>query len=263
MPIFSIIVVSLNAANLIEETIKSILSQDFSDYEIIVKDGESKDGTVEKVPQSDKIKVFVKKDISVYDAMNQAIEEASGKYLCFMNCGDSFADSSVLKKVREFITSKDEEEALYYGNYITQGHFVQSPALSTAASLFRNPLCHQTMFFPSSLFKNYGMYDTKYKILADYERTLCAFFNNIPFYNTGITVAKYQGGGLSTWVSNKERYKNESREIKRKYFSEKQIRKFKMNRILTLHRLRVWLVSDKAPKCLQKAYHKIANKVKS
>lgn len=263
MPFFSIIVVSLNAENLIEETINSILSQNFSDYEIIVKDGESKDGTVEKVPQNDKIKVIAKSDHSVYDGMNQGIEAATGKYICFMNCGDSFADSTVLKKVWEFIKSKDEKEAMYYGNYITQGHFVQSPAVSTAASLFRNPLCHQTMFFPSSLFKEHGMYDTKYKILADYERTLCAFSHKIDFYNTGITVAKYQGGGLSTWESNKRTYQNEAREIKGKYFSKKQIRKFKMYRTLTFHRLRVWLASNKAPKCLQNVYHKIANKVKA
>lgn len=263
MPFFSIIVVSLNAANFIEETIKSILAQDFTDYEIIVKDGESRDGTVEKVPPNDKIKVFVKKDSSVYDGMNQGIDAATGKYLCFMNCGDSFADSTVLKKVHDFIKSKDEKDAMYYGNYVTQGYFVQSPVVSTAASLFRNPLCHQTIFFPSSLFKDYGMYDIKYKILADYERTLCAFFNKIDFYNTGITVAQYQGGGLSTWKSNIETYKKEAREIKDKYFSKKQIRKFKMYRILTLHRFRVWLVSDKAPKFFQNAYHKIANKVKS
>ena len=93
-PFFSIVVVSLNAETTIAKTINSVLKQTCEDYEIIVKDGLSKDNTIKNIPQSEKIKVYEKADKSIYDAMNQGIEYANGKFICFLNCGDYFADDT-------------------------------------------------------------------------------------------------------------------------------------------------------------------------
>ena len=78
---FSIITVSLNAETLIERTLSSILKQSFSDYEIIIKDGMSIDQTIQYIPDDTRIKVYVKPDNGIYDAMNQAIDKSSGDYL--------------------------------------------------------------------------------------------------------------------------------------------------------------------------------------
>ena len=89
-PLFSIIVVSLNAGEELLHTIDSILKQTEQGYEIIVKDGFSSDGSIEQLPSDDRIRLFQQKDKSIYDAMNQAVQYASGEYYLFMNCGDYF-----------------------------------------------------------------------------------------------------------------------------------------------------------------------------
>ena len=83
-PFFSIIVVSFNAGQTISNTINSILSQTFHDYEIVVKDGLSKDDTLKCIPKSEKIRVYSQDDCGIYDAMNQAIDLSTGKYVCFL-----------------------------------------------------------------------------------------------------------------------------------------------------------------------------------
>ena len=95
-PVFSVVVVSLNAEKLIRSTLDSVLSQTFEDYEVIVKDGLSTDGTVNQIPSDDRIRVFVQKDTGIYDAMNQATSFTRGKYVLYLNCGDVFASSNVI-----------------------------------------------------------------------------------------------------------------------------------------------------------------------
>lgn len=86
----TIITVVYNGVDLIEDTIKSILSNETNHFEYIVVDGGSTDGTVEVINKyADKISIFVsEKDKGIYDAMNKGISLSSGKFICFMNCGD-------------------------------------------------------------------------------------------------------------------------------------------------------------------------------
>lgn len=77
---FSIITVCLNAGNDLLETVESTLKQSYDEFEIIVKDGFSKDGSIEKLPQNKKVCVYQERDKNVYDAMNQAIAYATGDY---------------------------------------------------------------------------------------------------------------------------------------------------------------------------------------
>lgn len=102
-PKFSILIVTLNAASEIQKTIQSVKDQTYSNYEVVVKDGESKDGTLSYVPQDVHYKVCSKKDKSVYDGMNQAISMAKGDYIIFLNAGDTFYDENVLKNVADYI----------------------------------------------------------------------------------------------------------------------------------------------------------------
>jgi len=82
---FSIIVVSLNAEKTIGITLNSILEQTCTDYEIVIKDGKSKDNTLGMIPENEKIRIYSESDRSVYDAMNQALDYAKGKFIIFMN----------------------------------------------------------------------------------------------------------------------------------------------------------------------------------
>lgn len=110
---FSIITVCLNAGNDLLETVESTLKQSYSEFEIIVKDGFSKDESICKLPQDKRIHLVQKRDTGIYDAMNQGIEVAQGDYMIFMNAGDKFYDSEVLKRIADGIEETSGD--LYYG----------------------------------------------------------------------------------------------------------------------------------------------------
>ena len=166
-PFFSVIVVSLNAGGLIGLTVSSALSQTCDDYEIIVKDGKSTDDTLNNIPEDGRIKLFSEPDSSLYDAMNQAISYSSGKYLIFMNCGDTFASDKVLEDVR--LAVKDGDYGMIYGDYTRDGVVKKQPETLTRFNMYRTILCHQSVFFNGKILRAQKKYDTRYKILADYD----------------------------------------------------------------------------------------------
>ena len=96
---FSVIVVSLNAGEELKKTVESVLAQKYADFEIVVKDGGSTDGSTDLLPADARIRLIVKKDRSIYDAMNQAVQEAKGEYFLFLNCGDYLYQETVLGSV--------------------------------------------------------------------------------------------------------------------------------------------------------------------
>ena len=106
---FSIVVVSLNSGKRLQETLQSILKQTYTDYEVIIKDGGSTDGSLTFLTEDNilgnnpQIRLIQEKDKSIYDGMNQAVTHVTGQYVQFLNCGDLFYDGDVLKKVAEFI----------------------------------------------------------------------------------------------------------------------------------------------------------------
>lgn len=262
MPFFSIIVVCLNAENFINDTIQSILKQKFDDYEIIVKDGLSSDNTISLIPNDSKIHVFSQKDSGIYDAMNQAIDKSHGRYLCFLNCGDVFYDENVLGDVHRFIADfTTDTTPLFYGNYVTKGLFKQAPSKVTRYTIYRSPLCHQTMFISRELFQKYGLYATIFKILSDYDFTVKCFIDQIPLVNTQITVCNYLGDGFS--VQNPKTLNQEMSNIKKKYFRFWELILYKILFALTMPKIRAYITSSNSPKFFRLIYNSIANRVKS
>lgn len=258
MPCFSIIVTCLNAEKTIATTIQSILAQTFTDYEIIVKDGESKDKTVSFVPQDSRIRIIVKKDKGIYEGMNQAILASNGKYCCFLNCGDTFWNDQVLENMDAFL-QKNQNVNIAYGNYYTKGQFVQTPVKTTRFSIYRNPLCHQTMFIDRKLFDAYGLYKENMKILADYEFTVHCLNEGALCQNSGVTVCSYLGDGVSTQQKYRKIMQDESKRVKSSYFSVVERLKFNVLIACTFPRIRKYLASDKAPKLLHSLYNRMSN----
>ena len=113
--LFSIITVCFNAGEKLKNTLENILAQTYGDFEIIVKDGGSTDKSLESIPEDSRIKVFSEKDKGIYDAMNIAVSQASGDYVIFMNCGDSFYDENVLKNAAVNMSDKPDSK-IYYGD---------------------------------------------------------------------------------------------------------------------------------------------------
>ena len=260
-PFFSIIIVAYNAQDYIRATIESALIQQFTDFEIIVKDACSKDETLACIPVDDRIRVYSTKDQGIYDGMNEAVGYARGRFLHFLNCGDAFCDDGVLSRIYETAKSLDEKGSVIYGDYSKHGILCKQPSQMSDFYLFRTSLNHQSMFFERVLFENIGNYNLKYTICADYDLTLRAFRGGIPFvYCPGI-VCTYLGGGVSETKDGISKRSEQNKEIVATYFSKREIRKYKTKLFFTFRRLRQFLYSDKRPVWVRNLYRKLVNRL--
>ena len=236
---FSIIVVCLNPGEKLRETVESVWRQTETDYEILIKDGGSADGSVDGLEKREKVRVFRRPDTGIYDAMNQAAKEARGEILFFLNCGDVLHDGTVLKQVREQIEQAGGAK-IFYGDIYSRlsGCLVASNPRLDAFGCYRNVPCHQACFYKKELFEERG-YLLQYKVRADYEHFLWCFFEKEanPLY-VPVVIADYEGGGFSETKENKKISAAEHKEIVGKYMSRRQIIKYQTLLILTLAPLR-------------------------
>lgn len=260
-PFFSIIVVSLNAEKIIKTTIKSILKQSFTDYEIIVKDGCSTDNTLKNIPESDKIKVFQKADKGIYDAMNQAIDLTCGKYICFMNCGDIYPDSSVLQAIYNATEGAGDAYRVIYGDYQRNGIVLRAPVKLNDFHLYRKPLNHQSMYIGKDVFIRHGYYDTSYKIMADYEHTVKTYKQGVPYVYCDCIACDYMADGVSESPKGEKIKRIEYKLITKKHFSKFQLFKYRIIIFLSLKKLRGLVASDHSPLFLRKLYFKTVNAI--
>lgn len=241
---FSVITVCLNAGEKLSHTIDSVLSQTFSDYEIIIKDGGSKDGSTKSLREEERIRLITSKDKSIYDAMNQAISHARGEYLLFLNCGDLLAKEDVLENVANAISKSQAD--IVYGDLLKAGNatVIASPEEITDFVCYRNIPCHQVCFYKKHLFEKRG-YDLRYPVRADYEHFLwCKYAGGATFYHAPYPVCIYEGDGFSETKENLKKATREHREITKKYIGKKCIL-YRGIMIVTLQPLRKAMASSK------------------
>ena len=208
---FSVIVVTLNTEESIGRTISSILSQQFKNYEVIVIDGLSSDKTLDVIDSFKFNNVIVRSEVDngIYDAMNKGIELASGEYLYFLNSGDYFFSDKVLLDINEELLNKQDPDLLYGDVILYDGeserYFEQVSELSKKYFI-KKSICHQAVFSRKSLFEEYGSFDTKFKLRADYV-WLAALYtkNKIEFNYFKYPICFYKRGGASAklnWYEN-------------------------------------------------------------
>ena len=108
-PVFTIVTVTLNCNALLERTIESVLKQEFVDYEYIVVDGGSTDGSIDTIKRYEKniTSWSSERDAGIYDAMNKAAAKAHGKWIIFLNAGDTFCSPEVLSTVADRLEGSD------------------------------------------------------------------------------------------------------------------------------------------------------------
>lgn len=255
---FSILVVSLNAGEKLKQTIQSILEQDCRDYEVVVKDGGSKDDSVEALESfldgleeadRERIRIIRQPDKSIYEGMNQATGYAKGEYYYFLNCGDVFHDKKALTQVFQAIRKDDadsEKHLIYYGNIydVLRSQVVQSNPLMDDFACYRNVPCHQACIYHYSLFEERG-YEVKYRVRGDYEHFLWSYFrkNANPQY-VDVVLAAYEGGGFSETKENRERSAREHKEITEMYMSKKKLFTYKLILAITLAPLRTHMAES-------------------
>lgn len=243
--LFSIIVVCLNPGEKLKTTIESILAQTEKRIEIIVKDGNSADGSEKYVEGINNVRYVRASDKGIYDAMNQAAAQAEGELLFFLNCGDRFHDNGVLEQVGGYVKGSDSK--IFYGSIysVLTGTEVPSNPKLDAFGCYRNVPCHQACFYKKELFLERG-YLLQYKVRADYEHFLWCFFEKEakPLYMP-LIAADYEGAGFSETKENKKVSAREHKEITAKYMSRGQRLKFRAILMLTLAPIRTRLAESK------------------
>ena len=243
---FSIITVCLNAGQGLLDTVARTLGQTYENFEVIVKDGGSRDGSLEKLPNDSRIRVVTKKDTGIYDAMNQGIEEAQGDYLIFMNCGDWFYSPQALREIAEGIG--ENREPLYYGKCFDRmtGQVRAYPKQLTRMTCYRTMICHQATVYRADVLKH-RPYDLSYPILADREtlwHLVCEAKVEPKYLDT--VIADYQGGGESASEKYKERNRADQQRLLDTYYPKAEQLKYKLMMAMTFQKLRVAL--SKSPK---------------
>lgn len=199
-PRFSVISVNYNNCNGLERTVKSVTVQNYPDYEYIVIDGGSTDGSVDIIMKyEDKISYWVSEpDDGVYEAMNKAVMLARGTHCIFMNSGDEFYSSSVLSEVAKYGDSYDLGVGISSN---VSGGKVQCkvyPPKELSLLFWENySVIHQAAFMRTDMLRE-RLYDTNYRIVADWKYMFSEYltrqYNYMPL---SVIVCKFEGGGMS------------------------------------------------------------------
>lgn len=192
----SIITINFNNKDGLKQTIESVLHIS-SDFEYIIIDGGSTDGSVDIINQyADHITYWVsEKDKGIYHAMNKGVAKAKGEYCIFMNSGDCFHSPDVLSSIDEYQEDIICGKVLKGSSTRPSGH--NKPTI-TLVDLMRRSLPHQAMFIKRELLVKHP-YNEKYKILSDWKFCLeTIIYDNCSFRNIDVIVADYDTSGIST-----------------------------------------------------------------
>lgn len=226
----SIVTVTFNAAETLERTLKSVAAQKACDFEHVIIDGGSTDGTwemVERYRQSNPsipVNAVSERDKGLYDAMNKGLRLAKGKYVCFLNAGDKLHKQDTLYNICS-IASKVDAGCIFGETDIVDndGTFLYHRKKRTPEQLswrsFRYGMlvCHQSFYARRDICEPY---DLKYRFSADFDWCVKIMKKaeeiNLPLVNTHEILTDYLEEGMTTRnhkVSLRERFA-----IMRKYY---------------------------------------------
>jgi glycosyltransferase involved in cell wall biosynthesis len=201
-PEFSIIIASYNCAQTIQLTLESIAEKMDANYELVVVDGGSTDGTLDVLSGfSGPIHFISEKDAGIYDALNKGINLASGRFLYFIGAGDTLLPH-VLQKVSEQVAGipphKDEQALFLYGDVYSESMGRIYGGWSSRYSLCFLNICHQAIFYERTVFERVGVYDLQYPIFADWVFNLRCFGHaQVRIHRLDTIIANYAEAGLS------------------------------------------------------------------
>ena len=199
----SVITVCYNSARTIRQTFESVLQQDFEDYEYIVVDGLSNDGTLDIIQEylpkfNGKMRYISEKDHGIYDAMNKGFAMAQGEITGLVNSDDYF-EKDAFKHIYEAVRENPDAD-VYYGivRVLTEQDKEIKLYRMHHEMLYHCPLAHAATFISSAAYKKYGFYDTNYKISADYDLLLRIFLQGGRYQPVDHVFANYRMGGASS-----------------------------------------------------------------
>lgn len=219
-PRFSLITVCYNAEASIAHALQSAREQTYRNFEHLIVDGVSKDGTLVVVRQFGDLPLVISSepDKGIYDAMNKGVARARGDILFFLNADDHLWDKDVLAKVAQAFDA-DPDLDILWGDVISvfpDGETQRnSYAHITPRTLVHGSLCHQATFAHKRLFDRYGVFNTAYPICADYDWFMRVLQGGAHYRHLELDVAAFTRGGAHE--SNRDVTYWEKARIRRNY----------------------------------------------
>lgn len=220
MPKISIITINYNNLDGLKRTVESVVTQTWQEFEYIVIDGGSTDGSAEYIKtQSANIDYWVSEpDKGIYNAMNKGILKATGEYLLFLNSGDHLFSDEVLYKNYQFIS---EYDIVYFNvNMVKENTswIVMHPDKLRFSDFYSNGLNHQSVLIRKTLFDSVGLYDENLKIVSDWKFFILALFkHNCSYLNINKMLSTYYIDGMSYRL--REEHLKERSQVLQEYFS--------------------------------------------
>jgi len=240
----SIITINFNNAAGLKKTIESVIAQTFTDFEYIVIDGASTDGSVALIKNHQtKITYWQsQKDKGIYQALNQGIKKAQGEYCLFLNAGDCLSSPFSLSQVFAHSNGAD----ILYGDakfIIDQQLFyiIKYPSTIDEKFLLNDNLCHQTSFIKRRLFTQYGLYDESFQISSDWLFFLqTLLIHHCSAQHLPFVVSDYDLHGMS---STRTELVNQEREtILKQVFSKEKLKFYRQHYISSQYKFRIRLI---------------------
>lgn len=254
---FSIITVCYNEKNRIAETLKSVVEQKNFTYEHLILDGGSTDGTLEIIKKYSEInpraRFISERDGGIYDAMNKGIALAKGKYVFFLNAGDTFYSDDVLSDVKKYMEDLD---TIYVGaiNGINMDGTQEITYFSCKESEIKETLvkgggpCHQAIFAPIETLRAHK-FNLEYSLAADLEWFDYSYSNGVQCKDIPVIISNFDRCGVSGQNKYRKQYITESFDIVSKYFSRNLVKN-----ILSEDYLRLRMQAEKDA-CIVKTFH--------
>jgi glycosyltransferase involved in cell wall biosynthesis len=198
-PLVSVIIPTHNAAATLRAALESVVNQLYPQVEIIVVDYQSTDATKEIVASYPSVRFVSESEKGIYQAMNSGIAQANGEWIYFLGADDLLYNNLVFREL--FKQKIPENTGLILGkveNIGAQHSLVPTIYQNKFSSglYWRNILHHQGILYHKRVFDTY-QFNTKYKILADYELNLRLFLADTKAYHSQLFIAKSFAGGIS------------------------------------------------------------------
>lgn len=212
----SIITINYNNLEGLKRTVESVVNQTWHEFEYIVIDGGSTDGSGSYIEnQSCNIDYWVSEpDKGIYNAMNKGIMKANGEYLLFLNSGDHFYNDTVLEKNHIFLNLKD---IIYFNLQVIDEikAFVKNYPEQLSFSYFvKDTLPHPATFIKKTVFDKVGLYDENLSIVSDWKffiESICKY--NSSYKRIDEILATFYLDGLSSESQNQTLIVDEKQQV--------------------------------------------------
>lgn len=199
--LISIITPCLNRVSMVREAIESVLHQDYPNFEHIIMDGGSTDGTLEVLAEYPHLRVISQKDYGLYDAINKGIKIAQGEIIGVLNT-DDYYEPDIFGQIAQVFTEQPQIEAVSGGSVVfkvnskgervilNQHSCIYPNQLMTRATIGESSF--NAWFFRKQVYQELGMFDTHYRLLADRDFLIRFAILEIPYFCLNQVIYYYQ-----------------------------------------------------------------------